>query len=117
MISKNTHYVSTDGWRGYYEPDDAVGGANDTGMWEDSPCPSGVRKKEIADFCAKLRRAGIKYRTMWCRTANVFCQHQYVVVDPVDHEKAYKIAEAHKQETTLFYPVEKWKKEKLFEPA
>ena len=49
-ISKKTRWVSTDGWRGYYEPINAVAGANNTGSWDDSPCPSHVCESEINGF-------------------------------------------------------------------
>lgn len=104
-ISAKKKWIATDGWRGYMQFTNAVGGANDTGTYSDSPCPSDVRKKEIADFCYKLRRAGIKYRTAWERTSNVFCVTQQVLVHPEDRERAIEIALEHQKETRLFYAI------------
>ncbi len=106
-ISKKTIYIPTDGWRGVTQPLNAVGGANDTGGWEDSPCPSSLREKEISGFCKKLRQEGIKYKTMWCNSSNVFMARNYVLVHPEDHSKAYEIAKEYKDSTRLFYTVEK----------
>ena len=105
-ISMKIGYVRTDGWRGYSQPTYAVGGANDTGTWSDSPCPSNVREKEINGFTDKLRDAGIKYKTKWCESSNVFCMHQYVVVAEKDHAAAYLIAKEHQENTRLFYACE-----------
>lgn len=106
-ISKKTKWVSTDGWRGYEQPINAVAGANDTGTWENSPCPSGVCEKELKEFCAKLKKAGIGYGRMTCESSNVFCAHKYVIVAPEDHVKAYEIAKAHESDTRLFYSCKK----------
>lgn len=102
-ISTKRKWVSTDGWRGYMTYTNAVGGANDTGSSSDSPCPSDVRKKEIGSFCSKLRKAGIRYRTIWGQTSNVFCVSQQVLVDPENRERALEIAKEHAKETRLFY--------------
>ena len=104
-ISLRTEWVSTSAWRGYQQPINAVGGANDTGSSSDSPCPSKKRKEEIAGFKKILRSNGIKHRTTWCRTSNVFCVSQYVCVAPEDKAKAIELAEAYTHETELFYPV------------
>ena len=45
-ISTRTRYEKTDGWRGRVVPVNAVGAANDTGTWRDSPCPSHLVKAE-----------------------------------------------------------------------
>jgi len=107
-ISTKTGYVRTDGWRGYSQPVFAVGGANDTGSYYDSPCPSSVREKEINGFIEKLKAAGIKYRTKWCQSSNVFCQHFYVIVSEADHAKAYEIAKEYEKQDgiRLFYACE-----------
>ena len=107
-ISKKIKWISTDGLsKGYEQPINAVGGANDTGTMDDSPCRSEVREEAIKGFCAKLRKAGIRYATMWCATSNIFCNSQYVIVDPEEHEKAYEIAKEHEKEAKLFYSCEK----------
>lgn len=105
-ISLKMGYVRTDGWRGYSQPIFSCGGANDTGNFEDSPCPSNVREREINGFTKKLRDAGIPYRLKWCDTSNVFCMHHYVVVAEKDHAAAYIIAKEHQENTRLFYACE-----------
>lgn len=105
-ISTKLGYVRTDAWRGYSQPIYAVAGANDTGMWEDSPCRSNVRKEEIGDFTKELRKEGIPYKLKWCQTSNVFCVKQFVVVKESDHARAYEIAKEHELGRSLFYACE-----------
>ena len=102
-ISVKTKWVSTDGWRGYVLPINAVGGCNDTGMWEDSPCPSNVAKEEIESFRKKLRKEKIRSVLRVERSSNVFCQKVYVLVHPDNRERSLEIAKDHTQETRLFY--------------
>lgn len=105
-ISTKKGYVKTGGWRGYSQPIFAVAGANDTGSWEDSPCPSDTREREIKGFTNLLKKDNILYKIVWCESSNVFCQHCYVVVSEQDHPAAYKIATEYKENTRLFYPCE-----------
>ena len=86
-----TRYVKIDGWRGYLEPVNAVGGCNDTGTWIDSPCNSHVAKKEVDAFTKLLRKNGIKYRTTWGSSSNVFMNKRFVCVHEDDREKAYDL--------------------------
>lgn len=104
-ISTKKVWISTSGWRGYEEPVNAVGGANDTGTWSDSPCPSGKREREIKGFCKILKANEINYKTTWCKSSNVFSQAQFVCVADEDREKAEELADAWSKETDLFYPV------------
>lgn len=106
-ISTKKEYISTDGWRGYVQPINAVAGANDTGNWSDSPCPSHVCEKEIKEYRTILRKNKIQSRTMACQTSNVFCVHVYVLVHPDDREKALELANEHRNNTQLFYACEK----------
>ncbi len=98
-------WVATDSWRGYEKPVQAVCGANDTGTWEDSPCPSPVRKREIDAVKQLFKKAGIKSRQMWARSSNVFCQHCYLIVLPSQQEDARKIVQDYldNNETDLLY--------------
>lgn len=91
-------YVHTDVWRGYYEPVYAVAGWNDTGTWSDSPCNTaeGIRESKIVK--AFLRKHGIPYRHVVCRTSNVFCIHHYLIV-PVERLDECKQLLAELQET------------------
>jgi hypothetical protein len=99
-------WKSTDGWRGYSEPTYAVCGANDTGMWYDSPCKSDVAEAELNAAKAALIKAGIPNKLMTCGSSNVFCVHHYLIVRPKDKQKAYEIIERHLEtaETSLLYP-------------
>jgi hypothetical protein len=103
-ISTKTTWISTSGWRGYVQPINAVGGANNTGSCSDSPCPSDVCEREIKEFRAILRKNKIASRLKVCQSSNVFCVHVYVLVHPDDKEKALELAQEHKKNTTLFYP-------------
>jgi hypothetical protein len=105
-ISKRTKYIKTDGWRGYSQPVDAIAGANDTGTWSDSPCNSHVSKKERDDFKAILKKHKINFKSMTCSTSNVFCVHHYILVAPINREKALILAKEHMKNTTLFYSCE-----------
>ncbi len=104
-IFQKTKYISTDRWRGYSQPINAVAGANDTGEYFDSPCKSSVRKREIAGFKKLLRKENIKSSVMVCETSNVFCVHFYVLVHPTDRERALEIADEYYNECSLFYTV------------
>jgi len=74
-------YNRIDGWRGYYVPACAIVGASDTGTAHDSPCPSGEVKAELARFGREvLHPLGIKYRTVWGNSSNVFCAKRWIVV-------------------------------------
>jgi hypothetical protein len=103
MISLKTRYVSTSGWRGYVEPIDAVCGANDTGMWDDSPCPSTTCKAEIGMAKKVLRANKIKFRTTWTQTSNVFCVSCYIVVEHDKVERAKELVKPLLEQTRLLY--------------
>lgn len=102
-ISKKKRWVSTDGWRGYYEPINAIGGANSTGSWSDSPCPSNVCETEINEFRKQLRKEKIPSKLMVCNTSNVFCVHVYILVPPEFRERGLELAKEHQRNTRLFY--------------
>jgi hypothetical protein len=107
LFDLTKRYVKTDAWRGYEEYVYAVCGANDTGMWDDSPCPSNVRAKEIGDAVSLLKSKGIPTKEVVAETSNVFCVHVYVVVPPKYHEKAREIVREHidSTENRLIYAV------------
>lgn len=87
-FSKKKKWVATSAWRGYEQPVQAVCGANDTGSWYDSPCPTKVREREINDVKKLFRKAGIKFRELWGCSSNVFCSHCYLTCLPSQQEKA-----------------------------
>ena len=90
-ITTKKTYVQTDGWRGYEQPLYWVAGANDTGTWSDSPCPSGVATEELNHIKKALRKEKIKFREIGARTSNVFCLHRYILVAPFDFERGKEI--------------------------
>lgn len=102
-----TRYVSTDGWRGYVEPIYAVCGANDTGMWSDSPCPSNVCESELNGAKNSLKLNKIPSKVMTTESSNVFCVHRYLIVPPKFLDKAKEILQNHinEIETRLLYVV------------
>lgn len=102
-ISLKKEYIRTDGWRGYTQPVNAICGANDTGSWDNSPCPSKVRADELNKAKKLLRENKIAFRQTVCQTSNVFCVHVYLCVLPEDKEKARQILQPLENETQLFY--------------
>lgn len=86
-------YHKLDGWRGFPVPEYAVAGASDTGMAADSPCRSDDAAEEIKRFRAEvLRPAGIKSRTTYGPSSNVFCMKRWVTVRREDFERATALA-------------------------
>ena len=100
-----TKYVKTDGWRGYEEPIYAIAGANDTGGWSDSPCPSEVATRELNGLREALK--GIPIKEVVCETSNVFCVHRYLIVPPshIDNARAQVKDYLDINETRLLYAV------------
>ena len=98
-------YVKTDGWRGYEKPEFAVAGANDTGTWSDSPCPSHIAEAELKAVKSLLNKAGIEVKKLTCETSNVFCVHHYLVPKVKDFEKARELVKDYldSTETRLLY--------------
>lgn len=98
-------YVSTDAWRGYEEPMYAVCGANDTGMWSDSPCKSDIAKSELDAAKLELQKLRIQTKLITCETSNLFCVHHYLIVRPKDKVKADEILSEYykKADTSLLY--------------
>lgn len=107
-ISTKKRWVATDGWRGYEEPIYWVAGANDTGLYSDSPCPTDVAQKELGYIKSVLRKEGIRFKSITARSANIFMTKHYIVVAPADFEKAKEVALMHyndvlKSDTDLLY--------------
>lgn len=91
-----SRYHRIDGWRGYSIPGAAVAGASDTGTWEDSPCPSPKVAEEVRKFQREcLRPLGIKSRTRYGHSSNVFCGKRWIVVKEGDYERAKAAAVAY----------------------
>lgn len=103
-IPRRYHRIS--GWRGYWIPGPAVAGASDTGTWSDSPCPTPLVQAEIRRFQREcLRPAGIKSRTRFGGSSNVFCGKRWVCVSAEDWLRAKDLADAwlqNNESTTRF---------------
>lgn len=98
-------WVASDGWRGYEQPTFAIAGANDTGTWDDSPCPSHIANEELNALKKALGK--IPTKDVVCETSNVFCIHRYLVVPPFYIEQAKAVVREHLAsiETQLLYAV------------
>jgi len=101
-------YHKIDGWRGHMIPGTAVAGVSDTGTASDSPCPT----PEVLDEIKRLRRdvlrpAGIKSRTRFGNSSNVFCVKRWVVVSPADYARANELVlkwlAEHKHDTSYIH--------------
>jgi hypothetical protein len=104
---ETTSWVSRDAWRGANVPTFAVAGANDTGTWDDSPCPTPVATKELSELASYLKSYGIPTKEMVCESSNVFCALRYLITYPSDVELARGLVETYleKNETQLLYLV------------
>ena len=104
-ISRKTHWISSDGWRGYEQPIHAVAGCNDTGTYSDSPCNSNRATSELAIVKRELRKAKIPARHQICQSSNIFCAHRYLVVPEhlIDAGKAIVRNILASEETYLLY--------------
>lgn len=87
------------------QPINACAGANDTGSYPDSPCPSKTAKDELKRFTSRLKAEGIPYRSLITRSSNVFCVHRYILTTPEHRPRAAEIAQEMQHETRLLYPV------------
>jgi hypothetical protein len=98
-------WISTGGYRGYDRPVYAVCGANDTGMWADSPCRSDVATKELNGVSKDLKEMQVPHKEMQTHSSNVFCEHRYLIVPPEFFETAKGIVNHYisMNETRLLY--------------
>ena len=107
VFDTTTKWVSNDAWRGYNEPIYAVCGANDTGSWGDSPCPTYVCDTELKEAIKALK--GIPIKCITTESSNVFCAHRYVIVPPNFIDEARRLFaeyyETVKDKTRLLYAV------------
>jgi hypothetical protein len=96
-------WIKTDVWRGYGRSAYAVLGSSDTGMWEDSPCPSDKVHKELESFREFLRNKGIDSSIKTEQSSNVFMVKRWVVVQPDDYKEAKKLAQQYLKENKTSY--------------
>ena len=102
-IAPKTKYVHTGGRSGYEEYVNTVAGANDTGTYSDSPCPSGQRKAEIALATSVLRKNKIRFRTGWGTSSNCFMARQQILVAPKDRAVALELLKPLQSQTDLLW--------------
>lgn len=77
------------GYGGWSIPGTALVGGSYTGEWEDSPAKYNDLDAEIKRFRKEvLRPLGIKSRTRWGKTCNIFCAKRWVCVSPEDFYRA-----------------------------
>jgi hypothetical protein len=97
-----------DGWRNYDFPVYAVVGANDTGLWSDSPCPSDVNARELEAIQSKLKKAKIPTKFMTLESSNVFMVRRFIIVPPYYVDNAREIVSQYLNDnhTRLLYIVE-----------
>jgi hypothetical protein len=107
-------YCKTDGWRGYNEPEFACVGANDTGMYSDSPCPTNIMEAELEAIKNMLLQNGVPTKQTVCQTSNIFCVHVYLVPQLKNVDKARQLVKQYlaENETRLAYVVEGAKQKK-----
>lgn len=101
-------YHRIDGWSGYAVPALAIAGASDTGTWSDSPAPSPEVKAELARFQREvLSPAGIRSRTRFGTSSNVFCGKRWLTVGRDDFARAAQLAvdwlAAHRSDTRYIH--------------
>jgi hypothetical protein len=101
-------YNKIDGWRGYWVPALAIAGASDTGTYSDSPCQSHEVKQELSRLRKEvLRPAGIKSRTRYGSSSNLFCSKRWLVVSQADFAEAATLVtswlEDHRRTTSYIH--------------
>jgi hypothetical protein len=97
-------YHKIDGWRGYPIPQFAIAGASDTGGYRDSPAPTDEVADEIRRFQREcLRPVGIRSRSRYGQSTNVFMMKRWIVVSPADWRRAAKLADEWLQANRLRY--------------
>jgi hypothetical protein len=94
LTNPKRRYNKIDGWRGYWVPALAVAGSSDTGTYSDSPCPTPDVKAEINRIRKEvLLPAGIKSRSRFGNSSNVFCSKRWLVVAREDFARAAELVE------------------------
>ena len=94
LTNPKRRYNKIDGWRGYWVPALAVAGSSDTGTYSDSPCPSPVVLKEIKRIRKEvLLPAGIKSRSRFGNSSNLFCAKRWLVVAREDFDRAARLVD------------------------
>jgi hypothetical protein len=94
LTNPKRRYNKIDGWRGYWVPALAVAGSSDTGTYSDSPCPSPEVLKEINRIRKEvLLPAGIKSRSSFGNSSNLFCAKRWLIVGREDFDRAARLVE------------------------
>ena len=89
------------------QPVYAVVGANDTGSWSDSPCPTVEVSKEMDMIKKELARAGIPTQQTGTPSSNVFMGRRWLVAPvekfPQAKVLATKLIKKHEKKTKYIY--------------
>jgi hypothetical protein len=94
LTNPKRRYNKIDGWRGYWVPALAIAGSSDTGTYPDSPCPSPEVLKEINRIRKEvLLPEGIKSRSRFGNSSNIFCAKRWLLVARQDFDKAARLVD------------------------
>lgn len=89
------------------QPIYAVAGANDTGSWSDSPCPTVDVNKELAMIKKELAQAGVPTKEFGTHSSNVFMGRRWLVAPidkfPMAKKLAKKLIKKHESDTKYLY--------------
>lgn len=100
-ISRKTKITAKgDSWgRGsVVQPIYAVAGANDTGIWEDSPNNSYKVNDELTDLQKYLKQKGINSKIVNTQSSNAFMMKRWIVPETDKFEEAKKLADEYLKE-------------------
>ena len=102
-ISLKMRLIKSSAWSYCREPIYAICGVNDTGLFQDSPCPSYVANLELDKVKGILKENKIKFRSITVPTSNIFRVAKYIVVSEEDRYKAIGLIDYLIFETRLLY--------------
>ena len=92
-MSRKSKRIIEDGWYWYEEPVNWVAAVNDTGMSQDSPCPTDLGENELRLIVELLNENHINFSQMYCYTWNPFFRRKYIVVDRRDLRRTVQLIE------------------------
>lgn len=80
------------------QPIFAIAGANDTGTWEDSPCPSYEVNAELEGLQKYLAQKGIKSKIVHTESSNVFMIRRWIVPEEDKYKEAKNLTKQYLKE-------------------
>jgi hypothetical protein len=93
-MSRKSKRIIRDGWYWYEEPVNWVAAVNDTGMSQESPCPTDLGENELRLIVEVLNENHINFSQMSCNTWNPFFRRKYIVVDSRDLRRTVQLIES-----------------------